>query len=165
MKGKYIYVTTAGEYSGYCVTGAFLDPRQVVKELGCSLRKAEKRGNLIIYRASNGQEVEIHRQRWGAYTASVFEDGKCLRHYYRNYRSKEKDIFKITKSKEGMILSVQGTFRDGKTAMRFTEEVRCELLLLGIFDKARETLKELGEGTYVYVTDVKVIKGKPSQVV
>lgn len=155
---RFIYVTTIGEYSDYGVTGAFIDPRKARAE--CyhgSLSDAYAKGELLIFRP-DGKEYDRPRKERGTYEITVAQSGEGMRVYHASDSCDAYQIIRIVKGKDGYFVWVRAGFRHQESAKRFAENVRAELLMDGMFEKAAEILKGEPVTSYVVVDDLRFVK-------
>lgn len=155
--GRFIYVTTCGEYSDYCVTGAFIDPRKARAKCGGSLSDAYAKGELLLFR-QDGEEYDRPRKERGTYEITVAQSGEGMRVYHASSSCDSYQIIRIVKGKDGYFVWVRAGFRHQESAKRFAENVRAELLMDGMFEKAAEILKDEPVTSYVVVDDLRFVK-------
>lgn len=166
---KFIYVATCGEYSDYCVTSAFIDPRKARSDCGGSLSDAYAKGELLIFRP-DGKEYDRPRKERGTYEITVGQDGENMRVYLADTKCDSYQIIRIVKGRKStsdmrptltddkMFLWIRAGFRHQELAKRFAENVRAELLMDDLFTKAAETLKNEPVESYVVVSDLRFVK-------
>ena len=155
--GKFIYVTTCGEYSDYGVTGAFIDPRKARDQCGGSLSDAYAKGELLLFK-QDGTEYYRPRKERGTYEITVAQSGEGMRVYHASNSCDAYQIIRIVKGKENYFVWIRAGFRHQESAKRFAENVRAELLMDGMFEKAAEILKDEQVTSYVVVDDLRFVK-------
>lgn len=155
--GKFIYVTTCGEYSDYGVTGAFIDPRKARDQCGGSLSDAYAKGELLLFK-QDGTKYDRPRKERGTYEITVAQSGEGMRVYHASNSCDAYQIIRIVKGKENYFVWIRAGFRHQESAKRFAENVRAELLMDGMFEKAAEILKDEQVTSYVVVDDLRFVK-------